>query len=116
MPSRVQSRGRALTYPPAPFPERKGEGLGALNSRGFEVLTPEAAHAGIVSFRHPHASALVRALSGAKVLVEDASQIVRASAHFYNTEDDIDRYVDALTDCAPDTVASLAASEPESPG
>jgi selenocysteine lyase/cysteine desulfurase len=70
--------------------------IGALRSQGFEVLTPEGAHGGIVSIRHPQASAQVRSLAGQGILVEDADPIVRASAHFYNTEDDIDRYAAAL--------------------
>jgi selenocysteine lyase/cysteine desulfurase len=68
----------------------------ALRNHGFEVLTPESAHGGIVSIRHGQAAALVRSLAGQAILVEDADPIVRASAHFYNTEDDIDRFVSAL--------------------
>jgi selenocysteine lyase/cysteine desulfurase len=67
-----------------------------LRNHGFEVLTPESAHGGIVSVRHAQAGAVVRALAGQAILVEDADPIVRASAHFYNTEDDIDRFVSAL--------------------
>jgi cysteine desulfurase/selenocysteine lyase len=70
--------------------------LSSLAARGFEVLTPEAAHGGIVSIRHPQASRLVRSLADRSVLVEDADPIIRASAHFYNTEDDIDRYASEL--------------------
>ena len=71
-------------------------GIGALRAAGFEVLTPEDAHGGIVSLRHPRASDLVRALAGQAILVEDAAPIVRASAHFYNSDDDIDRFASAL--------------------
>ena len=54
------------------------------------------AHAGIVSIQHPAASALVSALAEQSIFVEDRGPVVRASAHFYNTEEDIDRFVSAL--------------------
>jgi len=68
----------------------------ALRDHGLDVLTPQAAHAGIVSIRHPQAAAVTRSLAAQSILVEDAHPIVRISAHFYNTEDDIDRLVNAL--------------------
>jgi cysteine desulfurase/selenocysteine lyase len=70
--------------------------MSALRGEGFEVLTPDTAHGGIVSFRHPRATVLVRSLADHAILVEDAAPIVRASAHFYNTEEDIDRFITAL--------------------
>jgi selenocysteine lyase/cysteine desulfurase len=72
------------------------QAMRSLRERGFEVLTPESAHGGIVSIRHPQASGVVRALARQAILVEDAAPIVRASAHFYNTEDDIDLLIGAL--------------------
>jgi cysteine desulfurase / selenocysteine lyase len=69
----------------------------ALRSHGFEVLTPETAHAGIVSIRHSRASALARSLAEQRIVTEDAEPILRASAHFYNNHEDIDRLVTALT-------------------
>lgn len=70
--------------------------IGALKSQGFEVLTPAWAHAGIVAIRHPAASALVRSLAAQSIVVEDWNPIVRVSPHFYNSEQDIDRFVEAL--------------------
>jgi selenocysteine lyase/cysteine desulfurase len=70
--------------------------IGSLRSRGFEVITPVRAHAGIVSIQHPAASALVSALAEQSIFVEDRGPVVRASPHFYNTEEDIDRFVSAL--------------------
>jgi cysteine desulfurase / selenocysteine lyase len=70
--------------------------IASLRSRGFEVITPYGAHAGIVSIQHPAASALVSALADQSIFVEDRGPVVRASPHFYNTEEDIDRFVSAL--------------------
>ena len=70
--------------------------IASLRSRGFEVITPYGAHAGIVSIRHPAASALVSALADQSIFVEDRGPVVRASPHFYNTEEDIDRFISAL--------------------
>lgn len=70
--------------------------IASLRSRGFEVITPDRAHAGIVSIQHPSASALVQSLAEQSIFVEDRGPVVRASPHFYNTEEDIDRFVSAL--------------------
>ena len=70
--------------------------IAALDSRGFEVITPIAAHGGIVSIRHPEASRVVQALAAEGIFVEDRSGVVRAAPHFYNTEEDIDKFVSAL--------------------
>jgi cysteine desulfurase/selenocysteine lyase len=70
--------------------------IASLRSRGFEVITPDRAHAGIVSIRHPCASSLVQALAEQSIFVEDRGPVVRASPHFYNTEEDVDRFVKAL--------------------
>jgi cysteine desulfurase/selenocysteine lyase len=70
--------------------------IASLRSRGFEVITPDRAHAGIVSIRHPSAATLVRALAAQSIFVEDRGLVVRAAPHFYNTEEDIDRFVSAL--------------------
>jgi selenocysteine lyase/cysteine desulfurase len=74
--------------------------IAALRSRGFDVVTPDRAHAGIVSINHPAAATLVAALAEQSIFVEDRGSIVRASPHFYNTDDDIDRFVSALARCA----------------
>ena len=70
--------------------------IASLRSRGFEVITPYGAHAGIVSIQHPAAATLVNALADQSIFVEDRGLVVRASPHFYNTEEDIDRFVSAL--------------------
>jgi cysteine desulfurase / selenocysteine lyase len=70
--------------------------IASLRKRGLDVLTPERAHGGIVSVRHPLAATWVRSLADKGILVEDADPIVRASTHFYNTEEEVDRFVDEL--------------------
>ena len=70
--------------------------ISSLRNQGFEVLTPETAHGGIVSIRHPQAATAARLLAAKAIHVEDADPIVRASTHFYNTGDDIDRFLEGL--------------------
>ncbi len=70
--------------------------IATLQTQGFDVVTPDNGHAGIVSIRHPEASRLVRELAQDKIFVEDRDSIVRASPHFYNTDEDIDRFISAL--------------------
>ncbi|HEY6517230.1 MAG TPA: aminotransferase class V-fold PLP-dependent enzyme [Steroidobacteraceae bacterium] len=67
-----------------------------LHSDGFEVLTPRAATAGIVSVRRDDAAALVERLARESIFVEDRDSILRASPHFYNTEAEVDRLAEAL--------------------
>lgn len=67
-----------------------------LRAGGFDVVTPEGAHAGIVSIRHPQSTALVDSLARESILVEDGYPYVRVSPHFYNTNEDIDRFLSAL--------------------
>ncbi len=43
---------------------------------------------------------LVSALAEQSIFVEDRGPVLRVSAHFYNTDEDIDRFVSALARCA----------------
>ena len=74
--------------------------IASLRSRGFDVITPHDAHGGIVSIQHPAASILVSALAKQSIFVEDRGAVLRVSAHFYNTDEEIDRFVSALARCA----------------
>jgi selenocysteine lyase/cysteine desulfurase len=75
--------------------------LHGLVSRGFDVITPHTALAGIVSIRHAQAPEVCRALAGQGIIVEDGEALIRASPHFYNTEGDIDRFIAALDALGP---------------
>jgi selenocysteine lyase/cysteine desulfurase len=68
----------------------------SLLSRGFDVVTPAESHAGIVSIRHPAASSLVGSLASHSICVQDGAPFLRVSPHFYNTEQDVDRFISAL--------------------
>ncbi|HVW70439.1 MAG TPA: aminotransferase class V-fold PLP-dependent enzyme [Steroidobacteraceae bacterium] len=70
--------------------------IASLRSRGFQVITPVRDRGGIISIQHPSASTLVQALAEQSIHVEDRGAVIRASPHFYNTEEDIDRFVSAL--------------------
>ena len=74
--------------------------LHALRNRGFDVVTPQDSHAGIVSIRHPDASALVETLTRSSILVENGSPYLRVSPHFYNTDADLDRFLETLVKSA----------------
>jgi selenocysteine lyase/cysteine desulfurase len=70
--------------------------MAGLHAQGFEVVTPDNGHAGIVSIRHSEASRLVSELARERIFVEDRDSIIRASPHFYNTDEEIDRFISAL--------------------
>jgi selenocysteine lyase/cysteine desulfurase len=67
-----------------------------LREQGFEVVTPLDARAGIVSVRRSDAAELVRSLAEESIFVEDRDGLIRASPHFYNTDEDVDRFTAAL--------------------
>jgi L-cysteine/cystine lyase len=77
---------------------------------GVDVLTPPDRMAGLVSFtvRDGDPQALVAALAQRNVIVRWITHpySLRVSTGFYNTEDDIERLVDALEDARRATAAS----------
>ncbi len=87
---------------------RVAERLASLD--GVDVLTPPDRMAGLVSFtvRDGDPQALVAALAQRNVIVRWITHpySVRVSTGFYNTEDDIERFVDALEDVRRAIVAT----------
>jgi selenocysteine lyase/cysteine desulfurase len=72
-----------------------------LPSRGYELVlkpTLPAERSGIVSFRHPRMvpTELHTRLREAGVIISLRSDFLRASAHYYNSDEDLDRLVEAL--------------------
>jgi selenocysteine lyase/cysteine desulfurase len=72
-----------------------------LPSRGYElVLKPTAPseRSGIVSFRHPRMvpTELHTRLREAGVIISLRGDFLRASAHYYNSDEDLDRLLEAL--------------------
>jgi selenocysteine lyase/cysteine desulfurase len=64
---------------------------------GLELRLPDPDHrSAIVMVRHPDPPAAVRHLARQGVIVDHRPGFVRVSPHFYNTEDEVDRCVDAL--------------------
>jgi selenocysteine lyase/cysteine desulfurase len=68
-----------------------------VRTKGYEVITPEA-RAGIFSFKaHGHAHELiVRKCREARVEIAKREGRLRASPHFYNTEQQVDQLIDLL--------------------
>ncbi len=86
----IQQRLRGLT-------ERLGHGL---QEKGYRLFSSRAAgeDSGILSFtspRHDHAK-LLAALKARKIIIALRAGRLRASPHFYNTSEDIDRLLEAL--------------------
>jgi selenocysteine lyase/cysteine desulfurase len=69
----------------------------SLRERGFDLVTPHDARAGIISIRHPAVAQLVAALAAESISVEDGTPFLRVSPHFYNTDEDVDRFIRVLT-------------------
>jgi cysteine desulfurase/selenocysteine lyase len=72
-----------------------------LPRRGYELVHKPALpseRSGIVSFRHPRMvpAELQGRLREARVIVSLRSDFLRASAHYYNSDEDLDRLLEAL--------------------
>ena len=72
-----------------------------LRSRGYGVSVPERARAGIVSFTAKDPALLCRQLQEREVFVAERGGLVRASPHFYNTHEEIDRFLEIVDELAP---------------
>jgi len=86
---RVQERIRQLTR----------RLLRAAKARGYAVNSPEddARRGGMVTIRARDPENTVRQLLAQDCIVDYRPGLVRASPHFYNTEEEIDRFIDTLT-------------------
>lgn len=72
-----------------------------LKQYGYQIITPIARRSersGILSFRHQHhdPARLEQRLCEARVVISRRGPFIRASPHFYNNEEDIDRLLSAL--------------------
>ena len=75
--------------------------IGGAQARGWRVNTPldPAARAGTVSIDCPHAEEVAHALVARNILVDYRPKAgVRMSPHFYNTRDELDRGLDAISE------------------
>jgi kynureninase len=82
--------------------ELTGHLLERLGERGLQVrgtLAPERRSA-LVMIRHDDPHAAVGRLAEHDIIVDARPGYVRVSPHFYNTPDELDRFVDALADGA----------------
>jgi cysteine desulfurase/selenocysteine lyase len=71
-----------------------------LTERGYEIVSPRrgSERSGIICFRHPRqdTSEVFRSLSEAGVIVSEREGSIRVSPHFYNTEEEIERFFGLL--------------------
>ncbi|MEA3201593.1 MAG: hypothetical protein QOE90_3021 [Thermoplasmata archaeon] len=74
-----------------------------LADAGYDLATPEKEdeRAGIVMVRAKDPPAAVKALAQEGIVVDHRPGRVRVSAYFYNTEAEVERFVDALRRVAP---------------
>lgn len=73
-----------------------------LQDAGYDLATPEneEERAGIVMVRTPEPAAAVRKLAERGIIVDHRPGRVRVSPYFYNTHDEIERFVDAMREVA----------------
>jgi selenocysteine lyase/cysteine desulfurase len=76
-----------------------------LAQAGIGFATPRDAAAGIVAIRADNAEALSAALRQRNVFVEARGPLLRASPHFYNTADEIERFVGHLQELRKDGIS-----------
>jgi selenocysteine lyase/cysteine desulfurase len=67
-----------------------------LTAAGWEVVTPADARAGIISVVHEDATRTVARLLELGIQIEERAGLLRISPHFYNTENDLHRILEAL--------------------
>jgi cysteine desulfurase/selenocysteine lyase len=72
----------------------------ALGAAGFEVITPAHARAGIVAARVDDPMRVAARLDSLGIRVEPRGAGIRASTHFYNSDEDVARFVEALRSVA----------------
>jgi selenocysteine lyase/cysteine desulfurase len=74
-----------------------------LQDAGYDLATPEKEdeRAGIVMVRSRDPGAAVKALAQENIIVDYRPGRVRVSPYFYNTEAEVERFVDALRKVAP---------------
>lgn len=78
--------------------ELSGAVLDRLEDAGIAALTPRDARAGIVAIEVDDSAAVARALQERRVSASDKAGRILVSPHFYNTHDDIERFVGAFAD------------------
>lgn len=85
---RIEATNRALT-------QRLVEGLEG-EGFGLRIAPPGPARTAIVMVRHPHPAETVAALAEAGIIVDHRPGHVRVSPHFYNSDNEVDRIIEAM--------------------
>jgi len=70
--------------------------MNGLKQLKIDVLTPENARAGIVSFRHENGAKIEKQMVEKGIYFAYRDGFVRIAPHFYNTKEDIDVMLKAL--------------------
>jgi selenocysteine lyase/cysteine desulfurase len=78
--------------------------LNRLGEEGFSIQTPKEPHnrSGIVNFRVPEPQKTVAELQRRGVIVSARMNGIRVSPHFYNTQEDIERFLTRLRESLKD--------------
>ncbi len=69
-----------------------------LESKGYKLVTPRSSYAAIVSFRHERPYELASHLKSRGIIVSPRPGIIRVSPHFYNTFEEIEKFVDSVVE------------------
>jgi selenocysteine lyase/cysteine desulfurase len=77
--------------------------IDAVEAAGYRVRTPREPErrGGLVAFEVPDAQRVLHELLARKIIVDERHGALRASPHFFTTQDDLDSLVAAVREVCP---------------
>ncbi|MCE4610602.1 MAG: aminotransferase class V-fold PLP-dependent enzyme [Desulfurococcales archaeon] len=70
--------------------------MDGLEAQGYTLITPRDSKAAIVTFRHTRPYEVAKALYAHDIIVSPRPGRIRVSPHFYNTPEEVDRFLEVL--------------------